>query len=358
MRIAILAGGQWHDPELERGLQACGIETLLLNASTLVEERPLLGSVSDFLVRISNRIPSLLSFSRLFFYWATRSLVRRFNPSVLIIWASFALEYQKKEGWPVVLVRGSSHIQQQRIIFDSFPAGKDYKSEKGPSRRAIARELSEYSHALLVTVPTKEISETPLWRSTNVAVNPYGFSPNEFSINRSNHLFRSSIRLLFAGQTSLRKGIDRLGEIAVPGKDLSVSVYGPLVQPKSVFENSKVVYKGNLSRADLQSEYQNHDIFVLLSREEGMARAGMEAVSEGMPILVTRATGLSIWCELGAGICLEDEYTQKQFREAISAITSNIKRFETICVEIARGWTWENHAELLISQIKDALERK
>jgi glycosyltransferase involved in cell wall biosynthesis len=277
---------------------------------------------------------------------------------VLIIWASFALEYQKKEGWPVVLVRGSSHIQQQRAIFDSFPVGKDYKSEKGPNRRAIARELSEYSAALLVTVPTKEISESPLWSSTNIEVNPYGFSPIEFSIDRKNHLIGSSIRLLFAGQTSLRKGIDRLGEIAVQGKDLSLSVYGPLVQPKSAFENANVVYKGDLSRADLHYEYQKHDIFVLLSREEGMARAGMEAVSAGMPIVVTRATGLSIWCELGAGICLDDGYTQQQFGEAINSIASNITQFQNVCLEIARGWTWENHAELLISQIKDALERK
>jgi glycosyltransferase involved in cell wall biosynthesis len=358
MRIAILAGGQWHESELERGLQACGIETLLLNASVLVEERPVLGRVSDFLVRISNRFPIMLTLSRLFFYGASRSLVRRFNPSVLIIWASFALEYQKKEGWPVVLVRGSSHIQQQREIFELFPEGKDYKNEKGPSRRAISRELSEYSASLLVTVPTIEISKSQLWGSTNLAVNPYGFSPNEFSIDRKNRPFGPSIRLLFAGQTSLRKGIDRLGEIAVQGKDLSLSVYGPLVQPKSTFENSNVVYRGNLSRLELHSEYQKHDIFVLLSREEGMARAGMEAVSAGMPIVVTRATGLSIWCELGAGICLEDEYTQNQFGEAISTITSNINQFEKTCFEVARGWTWENHAELLISQIKDALERK
>jgi glycosyltransferase involved in cell wall biosynthesis len=356
LRIAILAGGLWHETEVEISLRNLGHETLLLNATTLIQKNPILGKVSDLLVRVSNKVPALLPASRYFFFAVTRPLVKRFNPSVLIVWSSYALEFQKRESWPVVLVRGSSHIQQQFEIFKSFPRGNLFKLEKGPSRWSVAREREEYAAAVMVTVPTREISETTLWGSSNVTINPYGFNSHDNIAHREIHPSNHPVKLLCAGQTSLRKGIDRLAELASKAKNVTVNVYGPLVQPKAAFESDNVVYGGNLSRADLQVEYKRHDVFVLLSREEGMARAGMEAISAGLPIVVTRATGLSIWCELGAGICLEDGYTESQFWQAINAVTANRNGFEKNCLEVSQGWSWANHAELLISQITDALE--
>lgn len=355
MRVALLAGGHWHESELNLGILELGHDTLLINSASLIEQRPVIGRLSHFLVRASNRLSVLIPLSRSFFYSASKWLVKNFEPDVLIVWSSFALEYQRMEKWPVVVVRGSTHIKHQSSIFQSFPQSDTYRVESGPRNWMIQRESLEYELALFVAVPTQEICESVFWGDTTLAVNPYGFPQVD---SRSNHLREVDselIRLMFVGQTSLRKGIDRLPHLGPSRDNVTISVYGPLVQSEKSFEKPRLNYLGNLGKSDLIEEYATHDVFILLSREEGMARAGMEAISCGLPILVTKATGLSIWCSMGAGICLDDDFTETEFYRALDSILEQKQEYQNKCLKIAREWTWKNHAELFISQIHQNL---
>jgi hypothetical protein len=358
MKIAVLAGGFWHEAQLSEALESIGHEVLLLNPTTLRKLRPIRGLFAHAILRGSNKFRWLEPLSRAIYFICTRALIRKFEANIVVAWSSFALEYLTFESKPVVIVRGSTHIRDQRTVFDTFPRDNNLLIEKGPSRYIVSRELSEYEKALMVTIPTDEILSSPNWFGVNAQVNPYGFAENGPPLLTSSFDGIRTLRAMFAGQTSLRKGIDRLSYLASGFSNLIVEVYGPMVQPRNAFESTNVRYKGLLQREDLLMELARHDLFILLSREEGMARAGMESISAGIPVLVTEETGLKIWCEKGAGICLPRDFTQEDFRAALEKIQTNKSQYKRKCLQVSKSWTWVDHAVLLVAQIEGSLEKQ
>lgn len=350
MRIAIISGGVWHEADLATGLQLAGHSVVVINRPSVASTRPLLGKFSTFLLRLANRFPALTPASRLLYFLICKRLLIDFKPDLLIIWSSFALEWMNYTTKPVILIRGSNHILTQKSKLSTLPENLGFRREGTPNPFIVRRELEEYRKALLVSVPTVSIQSDKVWGQANVLANPYGFYPMD-SFHRAKNLDNAlKIAGLFLGQTSLRKGIDRLSKVVQVEPRVEISVYGPIVQPPILFEEKAISYKGNLKKDEVQKVLDSHDVLILLSREEGMARAGLEAIASGVPVLVTEATGLKLWCEKGAGVCLSDDFDERELAIGLQELCKNYSQFSLKCIEIAQSWSWANHGELLIKQ--------
>lgn len=107
---------------------------------------------------------------------------------------------------------------------------------------------------------------------------------------------RGSFKVLFVGQLHYRKGlryaVDAFGRLNAKNKEMVI--VGPKT-PVTGLENrplpAGLQFTGPLKGAALEEQYKTADVFVLPSLEEGLALVQGEALSFGLPLLITTHTG-------------------------------------------------------------------
>ena len=110
------------------------------------------------------------------------------------------------------------------------------------------------------------------------------------------------LRLLFVGRLVHQKGLDVLFRALSPLKDygdwtLTIAGEGPLKEDlvraaQGLRLNDRIVFRGWLEKDRLPAVYQNADMFVLPSRDEGMPNAMLEAMAAGMAVIGSRVAGI------------------------------------------------------------------
>ncbi len=114
---------------------------------------------------------------------------------------------------------------------------------------------------------------------------------------------REIVELLTVGRLAVHKGLDvLLNALAQLSSDLrwrlSIVGDGPehaalAAQVSKLNLTERVTFKGWAKREALPAIYRNADLFLLPSREEGMANVLMEAMCAGLPSIATRIAGSS-----------------------------------------------------------------
>jgi glycosyltransferase involved in cell wall biosynthesis len=97
------------------------------------------------------------------------------------------------------------------------------------------------------------------------------------------------------GQDILINAISKLKEIGIiinvdfVGDGDEKNAYIKLAKKKGVYE--QIIFSSYIPRTEMPKKYQNADIFVLPSYNEGMSNALLEAMSCGLPVVVTNVGG-------------------------------------------------------------------
>jgi len=114
---------------------------------------------------------------------------------------------------------------------------------------------------------------------------------------------RARVELLTAGRLAMHKGLDvLLNALARLAPDLSwrLSIVGDGperaaldAQVSRLGLRDRVTFRGWAKREALPAIYRDADLFLLPSREEGMANVLMEAMCAGLPAIATRIAGSS-----------------------------------------------------------------
>ena len=107
---------------------------------------------------------------------------------------------------------------------------------------------------------------------------------------------KECFRILYVGQLHYRKGlryaIEAFRQLKHPNKKLVI--VGPRVGITGLERLSipdDVIFTGTLKGEELNNEYRKASIFILPSLEEGLALVQLEALSFGLPLLITTNTG-------------------------------------------------------------------
>lgn len=160
----------------------------------------------------------------------------------------------------------------------------------------ISRVECELESAGLVIVPSQFVASDLQSRglaSTQLVIAPYGV---EFPINLDRRWSDrpDMLKVLYVGHVGYRKGLRYLAEaVRAMGSRIQLTIAGPRVNRSHILERipGSFRYVGTVDRSSLTELYKSADVFVLPSLAEGMARVVLEAMSYGLPVVVTPNAG-------------------------------------------------------------------
>lgn len=164
------------------------------------------------------------------------------------------------------------------------------------------------AHIVANSYGLKKLAEkTAMKHGKSVTMIPNGVDREMFHPSRDDKT-NTVARVLFVGRLTEQKGvtyiIDAVDKIVKARGDLKESFFcdvigdGPL--RKDLEEKVRrlclekiIVFHGWISREKLPSFYQNADVLILPSSDEGMPNVVLEAMASGLPIITTEVSGSS-----------------------------------------------------------------
>lgn len=159
-----------------------------------------------------------------------------------------------------------------------------------------AREEREWNLCDFIVCPSPFVRDELIKSNVDpmkIEVIPYGFTPPLLHPPTYPSNVERPLRLIFAGTVDKRKGLqDIIDAIDAIRACIHLDVFGKISDSSLVArQNRQVKFHGKVSPETLFKAYQEADVFVLPSYLEGSATVTYEAMSFGLPLIVTHETG-------------------------------------------------------------------
>lgn len=223
------------------------------------------------------------------------------------------------------------------------------------------RQTCEYFNATNIIVPSPHITKTfPKSLQFKIKVINYGIDRVNFPQRTNNTSSGSVLKICYAGGLTASKGsvllLRVLEDLRTKGYKFQFIHCGIVAQDlkHTVRSLNQEVYNfaGHLSTSELHANYVKSDIFVHPSYHEGQSLTVLQAISTGLPVLVSNMTGTShIVDEFGIGASFEAgnaEGLTHIIREAfeverLASWNEKINQFP------AEYLTWSSHVNIYYS---------
>jgi len=300
MKINILSPGRFHVLDLARELDALGWDVRFYSFVPTRRamkfglprrcSRSLIGVMAPFLLLI-RLFPKIYWFRHLSKYVQdyVASLYMRKCDVLIAMSGSFvyAPKKAKKQGSIVILERGSKHILEQRRILEAIPSLHGTKPVPDIN---VKRELAGYQFTDYITIASQHVKESFLLHNYPVKklfINPYGTSLLQFY--PTDKPVADSYDVIMVGGWSYRKGCDLIVE-AIRKLNLRFLHVGGKVDMEFPMD-SNFTHFNSVNQWKLVDYYSQSKVFVLPSREEGLALVQAQALVCGLPIVCSQHTG-------------------------------------------------------------------
>lgn len=190
---------------------------------------------------------------------------------------------KQKYGAKVILEWGSKHVEEQQQALSSIPGfiPHDYFFTK--------RALLGYEHADYIAIASDHVKQSFINRgveSRKLFKNPYGVDLSMFAPTT---LTEKHYDIIMVGGWSYRKGCDLLTKV-LENSNYTFLHVGSLVDLPFP-ENSRMTHIDSVDQKKLVNYYAQAKVFVLPSREEGLAMVQPQAIACGLPIVCSKDTG-------------------------------------------------------------------
>ena len=230
------------------------------------------------------------------------------------------------------------------------------------SQDKLDRKIRELELADMVVVPSHFVKNSiPAWAvNKKIVVSPFG-TPEIINNDNSREVksHNRPLRVLFAGSMGQRKGLGDLFAAMrlLNTKEVELVVMGSLQAPIEFYRNEYpgFTYEPGRPHKEVLALMRTCDVFCLPSIVEGRALVMQEAMSQGLPIIITPNTGgedLIIEGETGFLIpirspgCIAEKITWfLENREKIPAMSAMARLH-------AQTYTWENYGSKIVESIK------
>lgn len=300
----------------------------------------------------------------LVFHWAIdqfdRAVARRYAGNYRYV---YGMDFSSAATFVAQKAKGGLCIQRQvSAHFSSFEAILRRECQRFPElitqhhrailrtaeahkqRRAIEHDLADLIIANSDYVRTSFI-ECGVAAAKIVAV-PTGCPPID-AIGARRGRGKEPLRFIYAGRLSLRKGFHyliRAWALANLGGSAELWIAGSpeLDMSREMASQSNIRYLGALNAQALAAHYRQADIMVLPTLSEGLSHAVLEALSFGMPVITTVASGAGSLITHGENGFIVPEANAEALACALQMAISQrsaLAHMGELAKERADGWT-------------------
>lgn len=237
------------------------------------------------------------------------------------------------------------------------------------SKESISRVYREINNADYFLAPSQIVKNSLIYCGVNeekIKIVPYGTDCSKFEYKEKN-VQEGPLKLIFVGAVEYRKGIHHLLNVISRFKvnEVTVKLVGAYNSEDSIYKNyhtaKNIQFCGFVTRDILATYYQEADVFVLPSLGEGMAMVIMEAMSCGLPVIVSDKTGGNDAIKNGVEGFEFEAGNDEQLYERIKWFIEHkgcILDMGKKAREKAEMYTWNQYGENLVKALDEIMEEK
>ena len=235
------------------------------------------------------------------------------------------------------------------------------ESTREPEEKLFRKE-EELRMADRITCPSQFVLDSipkEIKQHTPIQVSPFGSPRSQPSDGKIVTKTSNSLKLLFVGSMSQRKGLADLFKAMklVKKEPVTLSVLGQPSMPMEFYRKqfSDFQYFPPCSNQKVREIMMKHDMLVLPSIIEGRALVQQEALSCGLPIIVTPNTGGEDLVEEGlTGNLVPIQSPEKLAQCILKNLEerNSLKEKKAECLTKAQQYSWEEYASKIIDNNK------
>jgi glycosyltransferase involved in cell wall biosynthesis len=223
----------------------------------------------------------------------------------------------------------------------------------------LERKRKELELADTIVVASDFVRQSlPVWAKEKIIIqSPFGtpLSTNQFVLEDKSS--NKKLRILFVGSMTQRKGLSDLFDAMqfVDKEEVELVVLGSLAAPLAFYKDQvEFNYEPTRSHDKVLDLMRSCDIFCLPSIVEGRALVIQEAMSQGLPIIITANTGaedLVIDSETGFLVPIRDP---KAIADKINWFVANrnkIFQMGTKAKDLSDTYSWDKYAATICNEL-------
>lgn len=246
-----------------------------------------------------------------------------------------------------------AHWRKTELIYDESEARDPEWSSTiaRPSSAGRVEVDEQLSLATVVLSPSRQVTESlrEVHPHLPILFNPYGCPPLQSGVREREWNGSTPLHVLFVGRLTAGKGMAALAAaVETLGNAITLTIVGARPNVESPALNrllDKSRYLGTLPQAEVLAEMQRAHLFVLPSLVEGRSLAALEALSSGLPMIVTPGSGVDDLVELGAGKVVPSG-DAAAFVHAIQEVLSErtlVRNYSERAIAIAAANGWDGY---------------
>ncbi|HEY9779341.1 MAG TPA: glycosyltransferase family 4 protein [Leptolyngbyaceae cyanobacterium] len=226
----------------------------------------------------------------------------------------------------------------------------------------LERKTEELDLADVVICPSKFVYDslpTTTRQTKKCIVAEFGSPEIGLHTQKSRDLTRSPLRVLFAGSMTQRKGLaDLFAAMKLLNRaDVELVVLGTPLMPMEFYRHQlpNFTYEPTRPYQELLQLMQSCDVFILPSIVEGRALVQQEAMSCGLPLIVTANAGGEDLIEEGKTGFLVPIRSPHKIAEKIAYFADNrhqLNEMSTQARQKAAQMTWNNYSQKILNVVR------
>jgi glycosyltransferase involved in cell wall biosynthesis len=203
----------------------------------------------------------------------------------------------EKPGFPLVITFRNYVLDPFMGAYSSLLQRIHYRTDLRLFTRLAVRRASAVT---AVSQATADLVRSDLGFRGPIQVIPNGIDEKIFR-PPAKRPEKKTVKVLFSGNPTLRKGANLLGLIAERvDAHAEIVVTGGLRRTR-IQCSRRLRYIGRIAPEKMPALYQNVDILLLPTIREGLCRAALEAMSAGLPLITTNASSMPELIHHGKG---------------------------------------------------------